>query len=231
MGEMMVELAAQVREVERDSAQWPTGLNDLQDETGVPSMLWVAGSLPVGVPRVAIVGSRAATREGVRLAAELAKDLAGSGIDIVSGGAFGIDAAAHWAALQTGRTVAVMPGGLDRLYPVAHGELFKQISMSGALVSQYPLGVSPARFRFLERNALIAALADVVVVVEAGMRSGSMNTARRAARLGRPVGAVPGPVDLSTHAGSNTLIHDGAATLIRDADDVRELLERRTQDG
>lgn len=230
MGEMMVELAAQVREVERDSTQWPTGLNDLQDETGVPSMLWVAGSLPLDVPRVAIVGSRAATREGIRVATELATNLAGSGVDVVSGGAFGVDAAAHWAALQTGRTVAVMPGGLDRLYPVAHSELFKQISMSGALVSQYPLGVSPARFRFLERNALIAALADVVVVVEAGMRSGSMNTARHAARLGRPVGAIPGPIGLATHAGSNTLIHDGAATLIRDADDVRELLERRPQD-
>lgn len=227
MGEMMVELAAQVREVERDSKGWPTGLNDLQGETGVPSMLWVAGGLPVGVPRVAIVGSRAATREGIRVATELATNLAGSGVDVVSGGAFGIDAAAHMGALQTGRTVAVMPGGLDRLYPVAHGELFEQISMSGALVSRYPLGVSPARFRFLERNALIAALADVVVVIEAGMRSGSMNTARHAARLGRPVGAFPGPVDLGTHTGSNTLIHDGAATLIRDADDVRELLERR----
>ncbi len=230
MGEMMVELAAQVREVERDSAEWPTGLNDLQTETGVPSMLWVAGDLP-DVPRVAIVGSRAATREGIRVATELATNLAGSGIDVVSGGALGVDEATHWAALQTGRTVAVMPGGLDRLYPVAHGELFKQISMSGALVSQYPLGVSPARFRFLERNAIIAALADVVVVVEAGMRSGLMNTARHAARLGRPVGAFPGPIGLATHAGSNTLIHDGAATLIRDADDVRELLERRTQDG
>lgn len=227
MGEMMVELAAEVREVERDSAQWPTGLNDLQGETGVPSMLWVAGSLPVGVPRVAIVGARAATRREEHLAAELARDLAGSGIDIVSGGALGIDAAAHWGALQAGRTVAVMPGGLDRLYPLAHRELFEQISMSGALVSQYPLGVSPARFRFLERNALIAALADVVVVIEAGMRVGAMDVARRAARLGRPVGAFPGPVDLGTHAGSNTLIHDGAATLIRDADDVRELLERR----
>ena len=126
---------------------------------------------------------------------ELSADLAASGIPIVSGAAYGIDGAAHRAALADGgATIALVAGGVDRPYPTGHSSLIDRIATQGAVVSELPCGASPTKWRFLARNRLIAAISAATVVVEAGWRSGSLNTAGHAAALGRSIGAVPGPV-------------------------------------
>lgn len=170
---------------------------------------------------VAVVGSRAATPYGVRTATELGADIARAGYTVVSGAAFGVDAAAHRGALHAadpaGRcpaTVAVLACGIDRSYPAAHRALIDAIALSGAVLTEYPPGSSPARYRFLVRNRLIAALAEATVVVEAGRRSGSLNTATTAANLGRQVVAVPGPVTSAMSVGCHDLIRDGRAGLV-----------------
>lgn len=181
---------------------------------------------------VAVVGSRAATPYGVRLATGLAADAVDAGRTVVSGAAFGIDAAAHRGALHGGpqcdepttATVAVLACGIDRSYPTAHQPLVDTISMNGAVVSEYPPGTTPARHRFLVRNRLIAAFAEVTVVVEAGRRSGSLNTATTAGNLGRSVAAIPGPVSSAMSAGCHDLIRDGKAVLVTSWPDIRELL-------
>ena len=201
--------------------EWPAPLEDLGERA--PIGIWVLGALP-GERAVALVGSRAATAAGARTATDLAAQLAEAGIAVVSGGAFGIDIAAHRGALALhGRTAAIMAGGLEQPYPQAHIEDFRKIlSEGGALVSECPPSWRPAKWRFLSRNRLIAALTRATVVVEAGARSGALATARRAMEMGRPVGAVPGPVSSASSSGCHELIRNGA-TLVRDGRDAHEL--------
>jgi DNA processing protein len=177
------------------------------------------------VPSVAIVGARAASRYGDHVAVELAAELAAGGVPIVSGGAYGIDGAAHRAALTAGGlTVALLAGGADRAYPAGHTQLIDDVARHGLVVSEVACGTAPTKWRFLQRNRLIAALATATVVIEAGWRSGSLNTASHAATLSRPLGAVPGPITSATSAGTHRLIREAGAQCITSADDVRELL-------
>jgi DNA processing protein len=205
--------------------EWPVGLDDLQESR--PVLLWVRGdirSLAIG-PQVAIVGARAATGYGEHITAEIAGELATRGVGIVSGAAYGIDGAAHRATLACGgTTVAVLAGGADRVYPAGHAALIADIARAGAVVSEVPLGGEPTKWRFLARNRLIAAMTDATLVVEAGWRSGSLNTAGHAASLGRPLGAVPGPVTSAASSGCHRLLREYDAVCITGADDVVELL-------
>lgn len=140
-------------------------------------------------PLVALVGARAATSYGSHLAAEFAAELALTGAGVASGAAYGIDASAHRGALAAeGFTIAVLAGGADVAYPAGHRELLARIADRGVIISELAPGMRPTRWRFLQRNRIIAALSDATVVVEAGWRSGSLNTAGHAATLGRPLG-------------------------------------------
>lgn len=210
---------------------WPDQLDALE---APPHCLWVLGTPDLSglcERAVAIVGARACTAYGLDVAHDLAGGLAQRGFTIISGGAFGIDAAAHRAALsQDGVTVAVMARGLDRFYPASNTALLRQVRHAGAVISELPPGWAPLRHRFLARNRLIAALGPGVVVVEAGLRSGSRNTARWARELGRPVGAVPGPVTSMASAGCHEEIRQGLAALVTDAAEVAELVGRIGQD-
>jgi DNA processing protein len=209
----------------------PDDRKDQSDRTKapVPPMgLWVRGAqrLDELVDRsVAIVGSRASTAYGEHVAAELGHQLGERGWTVASGGAFGIDAAAHRGALAAGApTVAVLACGVDRPYPAAHGALFHRITETGLLVSEWPPGCAPLRHRFLVRNRLIAALTRGTVVVEAAARSGAQATAQRARRLGRQVLVVPGPVTSAMSVGCHELLRDreAEATLVASADHVIE---------
>ncbi|MCL2455207.1 MAG: DNA-processing protein DprA [Micrococcales bacterium] len=201
---------------------WPAGLVDL-DETA-PHALWVRGRLS-DTSRVAVVGARACTAYGRRVATDLADDLARRGAVVVSGGAYGIDAAVHRGALGSGATWAVLASGLDRGYPAGHAGLFEQIvTGGGALLGEAPPGAVPARSRFLRRNRLIAALTSGTVVVEAAWRSGALSTANHAARLLRPVGAVPGPVTSAASAGCHRLLREQVAVCVTDAAEVVDLV-------
>jgi len=206
-------------------ALWPHALDDLGDHA--PVLLWVRGDADLlpATSRVSIVGARAATAYGDAVAGELAGDLASTGTVVVSGGAYGIDGTAHRAALGVGgATVAFLAGGVDRAYPAGHQQLFERIRSAGAVVSELPCGAAPTKWRFLSRNRLIAALGDATVVVEAGWRSGSLNTAGHASALGRPLGAVPGPVTSAASAGCHRLMREYDAQCVTNAAEVRELL-------
>ncbi len=203
---------------------WPHALDDLG--VNAPTVLWVRGraELLVAEPRASLVGARASSGYGEHVAAELAGDLAATGTVIVSGGAYGIDGAAHRAALGvSGATVAFLAGGVDRAYPAGHQSLIRQIAAEGAVVSEPPCGAAPTKWRFLARNRLIAALGHATVVIEAGWRSGSLNTAGHAAALGRPLGAVPGPVTSAASAGCHRLLREYDAQCVTSAQEVREL--------
>lgn len=204
---------------------WPIPLNDLEEHA--PVLLWVRGDarhLTVE-EQVAIVGARAATPYGDHVASDLAGDLAATGVSIVSGGAYGIDGSAHRSAIGVdGITIAFLAGGVDRAYPSGHQQLFGRIADTGAVVSEVPCGTAPTKWRFLSRNRLIAALGAATVVVEAGWRSGSLNTAGHAAALGRPLGAVPGPVTSAASAGCHRLLREYDARCVTNAAEVRELL-------
>lgn len=201
--------------------RWPSELDDL--ELTAPSALWVRGSLSAR-PRISIVGARASTALGNATARDFAWELAREGIDIVSGGAFGIDAAAHRGALTGGRTTAFMAGGVANLYPISHLDMFDDIIANGAVVSESPPHWRPARWRFLARNRLIAAYSHACVVIEAAVRSGALATIRRAIDLNRPVGAVPGPITSAASRGCHDMIRNGA-TLVTSATEVRELID------
>nr|WP_274638225.1 DNA-processing protein DprA [Microbacterium bovistercoris] len=213
-----------------DDSAWPRALDDLG--THAPLCLWVRGDVgALGTlevahgPAIALVGARAATGYGEHLAAEFAADLAGRGVPVVSGAAYGIDGAAHRGALAAGGpTVALLAGGVDRPYPAGHADLLRRIADQGAVASEVPCGSAPTRWRFLQRNRLIAALGTATVVVEAGWRSGSLNTAAHAAELGRPLGAVPGPVTSGSSAGCHRLLREFDARCITTADDIAEML-------
>lgn len=208
-----------------DDDLWPERLDDLGPHA--PLCLWVRGDpadLRRSRPAIAIVGARAATGYGEHVAMELSGELSADGAVVVSGGAYGIDGAAHRAALAVGGvTAALLAGGVDRPYPAGHARLLERIADAGVLAAEVPCGSTPTKWRFLQRNRLIAALADAVVVVEAGARSGSLNTASHASTLGRPLGAVPGPVTSAASAGCHRMLREQDARCIRDADDVREL--------
>lgn len=207
-----------------ESQLWPERLTNLQESA--PQVLWCRGDVSVlNQKMLAVVGARAATSYGENVTAELVSGLAPSTTAIVSGGAFGIDAAAHRAAIRSGLpTVAVLAGGVDRVYPSAHAQLFEKIMTSGAVVAEMPPGQAPTKWRFLQRNRLIAAISQATLVCEAGHRSGSLNTAGHAAELGRPLGAVPGPITSASSAGCHRLFRDYAAICIRSVSDLLELL-------
>jgi DNA processing protein len=194
-----------------------------------PMVLWAVGPARLDETAqraAAVVGTRAATCYGEQVATDLATGLVECGVAVVSGAAYGIDGAAHRAALAAeGVTVAVMAGGFDIPYPAGHSGLLHRIGGHGLLVTEYPPGVRPARHRFLTRNRLIAALAGAAVVVEAGLRSGAANTAAWARALGRVVGAVPGPVTSSASAGCHALLRAGAEIVTR-AEEIVELVGR-----
>ena len=200
--------------------------HSLSGEPIPPLALWVRGTgdlRSLAVRSVGMVGSRAATAYGEHVTAELAYALAGAGLVVVSGGAYGIDAAAHRATLAAGGdTVAVSAGGLDRPYPPGNARLFERVAAQGLLISESPPGCAPQRRRFLTRNRLIAALSTGTVVIEAARRSGALNTAHHCRELGRPVMAVPGPVTSAMSAGCHDLIRrdSEAAHLVSGADDV-----------
>lgn len=206
--------------------RWPSALDDLG--TSAPFCLWVRGEPDLGAvltSSAAVVGSRAATSYGERVAFDLADGLAAEGVCVVSGGAYGIDAAAHRGAVaRGGRTLVVLAGGVDRAYPAGNARLLDAVvGAGGALLSEVPPGSLPTRSRFLQRNRLIAAAGRATVVVEAAWRSGAMSTAHHAARLLRPVGAVPGPVTSMASAGCHRLLREGVAVCVTDAAEVREL--------
>lgn len=196
---------------------------------GAPMALWAQGPIrldEVAHRAVAVVGTRASTAYGEQVAGDLASGLAEREVAVVSGAAYGIDGAAHRAALASdGVTVAVLAGGLDVPYPSGHSALLHRIGQRGLLFTEYPPGVRPARHRFLTRNRLVAAVSGAAVVVEAGLRSGAANTASWARALGRVVAAVPGPVTSSASAGCHALLRNGAELVTR-ADHVVELMGR-----
>jgi DNA processing protein len=223
------------RLVTPDDDEWPTLALAAFGGTAVtakpqgrpPLVLWALGParLDETVQRAAaVVGTRAATRYGEHIAGDLAAGLAEQDVVVVSGGAYGVDGAAHRAALAVdGVTVAVLAGGIDIPYPAGHSGLLHRIAGSGLLITEYPPGLRPARHRFLTRNRLVAAFAGAVVVVEAGLRSGAANTAAWARALGRVVGAVPGPVTSSASTGCHALLRTGAEVITR-AEDIVELV-------
>lgn len=210
---------------------WPLGVDRLAEP---PYALFVRGDPDLAglVERgVAIVGSRAATEYGMRVAADLAEGLASRGWTVISGAAYGIDSAAHRACLAAGGpTVAVLACGADRAYPAVHRGLLQEIARTAAVVSEVPVGAAPYRSRFLARNRIIATLARATVVVEASLRSGSLTTAREARDHHLPVGAVPGPVTSMASAGCHKLIRDTDAVLVTDAAEVAELAARIGED-
>ncbi|MGR6972988.1 DNA-processing protein DprA [Streptomyces cynarae] len=207
------------------TAEWPAQLDDLGDAR--PIGLWVRGrpSLRMwALKSVALVGARACTEYGAHIAATLAADLAERGWVVVSGGAYGVDGAAHRGALGAGgATVAVLACGVDRPYPRGHSRLIGRIAEQGLVVGELPPGEHPTQSRFIVRNRVIAALTRGTVVVEAAHRSGSLVTARAAERLGRFVMGVPGPVTSGLSAGVHELLR-GEALLVTDAADVVELV-------
>jgi DNA processing protein len=213
-------------------AEWPAALDDLGD--GRPLCLWVRGPARldhVAARSVAIVGSRAATPYGNRVAEELAVDLGDRGWATVSGGAYGIDAAAHRGSLDAGATtVAALACGVDVSYPSGNRALFERIAEGGLLVSEWAPGASPTRLRFLWRNRVIAALGRGTVVVEMGHRSGARRTCSEAARLGRYVMAVPGPVTSAVSVGCHALLRTREADVVTSARDVLELVSRLGDD-
>ncbi len=212
------------------SKHWPAQLNDLSagDFAHAPHGLWLrgkSGTLPKLNRSLAVVGSRASTSYGEFVTADLIAGPVGRGYSIVSGGAFGIDALAHRATLALGgSTFAIMAGGIDRFYPSGNSQLFKEIMSNSAVISEVAPDSAPTKWRFLQRNRLIAALANAVLLVEAGYRSGAHNTAKHAMDLNRPIGAVPGPITSPASAGCHRLIHDHTAELISDTADLFDLL-------
>lgn len=224
-----------LRFVTPEESEWPSGLAALatceavQEMGGVPLGLWVRGTgdlATLAQRSVALVGSRASSPYGDRVASDLAAGLAVDGITVVSGGAYGIDAAAHRGALADGGpTVALLAGGLDAPYPRAHERLLDAVAAAGAVVSEVPPGEHPTRRRFLARNRLIAALAGGTVIVEAALRSGARNTVTWASGCGRPVMAVPGPVGSVTSYTPHRLIREGEAVLVTTVAEIRELVE------
>ncbi len=226
----MVPLVMEVPEtrlIGRDECLYPENLRSIPQP---PEKLYVRGQvLPADRVAVALVGTRKATPVGRHIAFELARDLAGAGVAIVSGLAGGIDTKAHEGALDAGgRTLACLACGLDMVYPPSNRELFLRILSSGALLSEYPNGTAPLPWRFPARNRIISGLALGVVVVEAPEKSGALITADWAIKHGRPVMAIPGSVKSAASKGTNRLIQEGAY-LVTCAEDVLSFLSREDE--
>lgn len=211
-------------------AHWPRALDDLGDRA--PYVLFVRGAAsflarPLN-DLVTVTGSGAASAYGEHVAAELAGDLANRERVLVAGGAYGVEAAVHRAALAAGGdTIAVLAGGVDRPYPSGNRDLLDRVGDVGALVSELPPGAVPTRHRFLARSRLLGAMSAATVVVEAGARSGALRVATEAHQLGRQVGAVPGPVISVASHGPHELLRTGHARLVTSAADVEELTADR----
>ncbi len=208
-------------------ADWPASVNGLGDHA--PVALWAKGDAgllagPVW-DRLTVTGARASTGYGEHVTAELVQSAVADSRTVLSGGAYGVDGAAHRAALASGgSTVAVLAGGLDRPYPAGHTELLARVAKDGLLLGELPPGAAPTKWRFLQRGRLLAALSGTVIIAEAGYQSGSLHTAARAIELGRPVGAIPGPLTSAASAGCHRLLREGLGSIITGYDDVRELL-------
>lgn len=207
-------------------AQWPTGVDDLG--VHAPPALWWRGraeSMQAMQRSIALVGARAATGYGEHVAMEASAGLVERGFTIVSGAAYGIDGMVHRAALASeGVTIAFLAGGVDRFYPSGHEALLSSIVETGAVVSELPCGSAPTKWRFLQRNRLIATASQATVILEAGQRSGSLNTAGHAAAAGRPLGAVPGPVTSPASAGCHRLLREFDARCVSNAAEMAELI-------
>jgi DNA processing protein len=207
--------------------EWPDSLGDLGERA--PYVLWTRGSSSFLARPLAdvvtLTGARASTSYGEHVAGTLASDLAAAERIVVAGGAYGIEGAAHRAALAAGGdTIAVLANGVDRAYPAGHSELLGRVADVGLLVSEVAPGATPTRHRFIARARLMAALSAATVVVEAGARSGSMKVAHDARQLGRAVGAVPGPVTSATSVGPHRLLHSGEARLVADSTDLEQMI-------
>jgi len=218
--------------IKRDDPQFPPLFREIGN---CPEAVYVKGDVGIlgeAVLRVAIVGTRKASAVGRKIAEQLAKELAGRGVVIVSGLAFGIDQAAHRGCLAGGgRTVAVLAGGLDKIYPQEHFSLAEEIlEKGGALISEYPPGTPSFAQQFLQRNRLISGLVQAVIIVEAPEKSGALNTAAHALEQNREVFIVPGPINHPNYVGSHRLIRDGA-TLITGASDILEALGLASNGG
>ena len=227
--EVASHFARGIRLITASDGQWPDGLAELG--VNQPYAIWLRGEttdLAALCRRsVAIVGSRAATAYGSYMAAELAASIAARGWTVISGGAYGVDGAAHQGTLAAhGATVAVMACGIDRAYPAGHKDLLDGVATAGAVISEWPPGQGVSRLRFLVRNRVIAAITRGCLVVEAGRRSGALNTARHARDLGRPLMALPGPVTSDLSAGCHSIIRDWQGTLVTGADEAIEALDR-----
>ena len=209
-----------------EQEQWPRGLSDLG--LHAPLVLWARGQrevLGAFENSLAVVGARASTGYGEHVTMETVSTIAQQGVAIVSGAAYGIDGMAHRSALAVGgTTMAFLAGGVDRFYPSGHDALLGRIMETGLVLAETPCGYAPTKWRFLLRNRLIAASSQATVVMEAGWRSGSLNTANHASTLGRPLGVVPGPVTSAASAGCHRLLREYDAVCVTNAAEMLELL-------
>jgi DNA processing protein len=222
-----------MRSILANDKEWPQQLNQLEVS---PAKIFIESSEPdlsvLTAKSIAIVGSRNATPYGLRIATEFAAALAEAGYTIISGGAFGIDAAAHRGALAVGgKTVVVLAGGVDCPYPLAHSNLFTDASKNGALISEHPAGTPSRKHNFLERNRIIAGLAFGTLIVEAAFKSGAIRTALDTVKLLRPVMASPGPISSPLSAGVNRLIAERVAELVTSVWQIEEIVGSYGQDG
>lgn len=224
-----------IRLVMPEDAEWPVQLRELAvlDPAEAPVGLWVRGARNLAAlteAAVAVSGSRSATLYGEEVARDVAQVLAGAGVSVVNGAAFGCDQAALRSALVSGldtAPVAVLACGADRAYPAAHARLLDSVVERGLVVSEVAPGAAPTRTRFLQRQRLIAALTTGVVIAEAGIRSSSVALADWAARLHHPVMAAPGPITSATSSGTHALIRHGRAQLLGHAEDALTMLPER----
>lgn len=213
---------------------WPARLGDQESADPLapaqPLMLWARGDVALlQKPSLAITGARACTGYGEHVTREIADHAAQRSVTVLAGASYGVDGAAHRAALAAGgKTVAVLVSGVDRAYPAGHRDLIERIAEQGLVVSEIPPGTAPTRHRFQMRGRVIAALADAMVVPEAGARSGALQVAQQAHGIGRPVGAVPGPVTSAASAGCHMLVQQGIAQLITGSVDALALLNGQT---
>jgi len=209
-----------IQQIHRSSEAYPQRLARLGNS---PDVLHVSGTIPSG-DAVAIVGTRHPDPRMVRFARELAGDLCVRSVAVISGGALGIDTAAHRGALDAGGcTVAVLGSGFQHPYPEENRDLFEEIALRGAVISEFPPQTPPARWTFPRRNRIVVALARAVVVVQASVRSGAMITAEIAREMGVPLGVVPGMAGDASSAGSNRLLRNGAI-MVESAKDVVDLM-------
>jgi DNA processing protein len=213
-------------------SDWPETLEYLGENEPLVLFAKGAGNLADLGRSFALVGSRVISPYGRWVTKEFCETLVGVGRPVVSGGAFGVDAAAHEFTMRAGGvTAAVLAGGFDYLYPRGNLPLFEKVQHSGLICTEVAPSFAPTRWRFLQRNRVIAALSQATVVIEAGYRSGSINTANHAAAIGRPVGAVPGPISASHSSGCHKLIRDSKATLLGTTNELLALVDPARESG